>query len=165
MKNILVPSNLPLFRTSHINFKKNKFKTFYFGSSKDLIDSKNFLNFSEILEKAIDSYQPKKNIRKNIYKKKLNYIKKTFYLVSKRVYFGKIENPKLIFQYIVYELINYLKKNKIDLVLFHSTPHLPSSVALYYCCKLLKIKVLILEKAAFDYVYLIKKKLVFKFPL
>ena len=68
MKNILVPSNLPLFRTSHINLK-NKFKTFYFGSSKDLIDSKNFLNFSEILEKAIDSYQPKKILEKISIKK------------------------------------------------------------------------------------------------
>ena len=159
MKNILIPSNLPLFRTSHINFKKNKFRTFYFGSSKDLIDTKNFLNFSVILEKAIDSQQSKKYIQRNIHKKKknLNYIEKTFYLVSKRVYFGKIENSKFIFQYIISELFKYLKKNKIDIVFFHSTPHLPSSVALYYCCKVLKIKILILEKAAFDYVYLIKK--------
>ena len=70
MKNILIPSNLPLFRTSHINFKKNKFRTFYFGSSKDLIDTKNFLNFSVILEKAIDSQQSKKYIQRNIHKKK-----------------------------------------------------------------------------------------------
>ena len=165
MKNVLIPSNLSFFRFSKKYFTKKKINIFYFGSGKDSVNNKNFLNFSKLLEKAISEHNDFSIKKKNYFKKdkNLNYIQDVFNLVSKRIFFGKNYDIELFFQFLVSELLKYLETNNIKFVIFHSTPHLPSSVALYYCCKILKIKTLILGKTAFDYIFILKKDWYSKF--
>ena len=145
MKNILIPSNLLFFKNVSSYFNTNEFKIFYYGSNKDLKKSKKNLNLGEILEKSVTDHKSlkfKKKKSKNKYKK-LNYLKKIFSLVSRRVYYGKKYDIELLFEHSISEILIFLKKNKINFVFFHSTPHLPSSIGLYYCCKILKIKTFI----------------------
>ena len=56
MKNVLIPSNLSFFRFSKKYFNKKKINIFYFGSGKDSVKNKNFLNFNKLLEKAISEH-------------------------------------------------------------------------------------------------------------
>ena len=159
MKNILIPSNLLYFKNVGSYFNTSEFKIFYYGSNKDLKKSKNNLNLGEILEKSVTDHKSlkfKNKKLKNKYKK-LKYLKKIFFLVSRRVYYGKKYDIELLFEHSISEILIFLKKNKINFVFFHSTPHLPSSIGLYYCCKILKIKTFIFYKTSFDYLFIVKK--------
>ena len=135
---------------------KKKFKIDYWvfddKSNEALLKKKfkktNFIFFHDLIRGSIN-LKIKKSSQKNFIPKinfeDLQLLEEMFKRTNPKI----LRSKKYIYQHFNSHFNNwsdFFKKKKIDIIIFHKTPHLPATYIMYILCKkILKKKVLILE--------------------
>ena len=132
---------------------KHKKKSIKYFIEKDLYNVKllsNYFNkFATLDLKQIQKYE--------------NY-ELVFYKMIDRVAMSNFSIIELsnLYRHLLSGFIYYFKNNKIDIIIFESTPHFPLQLLIYGVCKNLNIKIIIIQRTDLDSLYILKKDLYLK---